>query len=123
MKLRSPTETPIHVALTSGHTAVIGPEPIEVDKRFFRAAIAKGALREGEEPEQAEVRAEATKLDLIVAAMRLMVAGDEPADFNNDGKPDLRRLSKRAGFEVARDERDAAWQKLADEGDGDNDDA
>lgn len=122
MKLRSPTETPIHVALTSGHTMLIGSEPTEVDKRFFRAAIAKGALREGETPEDAEVRAGQTKLDLIVAAVKLMMAGDDPSDFNADGRPDVRKLSKRAGFDVSRDERDAAWQVIAD-AQGDDDDA
>ncbi len=115
MKLRSPTDTPVHVSLTSGHTMLIGPEPIEVENRFMRKALNLGCLREGEQPEQAEARAEKTKHDLIVAGIQLMMAGDEPADFNNDGTPDLRRLSKRVGFDVSRDERDAAWKSIADD--------
>ena len=115
MKLRSPTDTPVHVSLTSGHTMLIGPEPIEVENRFMRKALILVCLREGEQPEQAEARAEKTKHDLIVAGIQLMMAGDEPADFNNDGTPDLRRLSKRVGFDVSRDERDAAWKSIADD--------
>ena len=42
MKFRSPTGAPVHLALTSGHTAVVGPHPVELDARWHRVAIARG---------------------------------------------------------------------------------
>ena len=43
-RFRSPTDTPLHVALISGHTAVIPPEGIELAPMFYREAIARGAV-------------------------------------------------------------------------------
>lgn len=114
MKFRSPTETPVHISLLSGHTCLIGKDLVEVEQRFVRQAIADGCLREGEEP-AANGPADKTKADLVLDAVRAMVAEAKEEDFNNDGKPDLRKLSKRAGFEVSRDERDTAWQAIADD--------
>lgn len=115
MKFRSPTDEPIYMALTTGHTCVVGPELVEVPDAFRRKAIAEGCLAEGETAAVVEVAAQATKMDLIREALRKMIADAEEADFNNDGKPDLRRLSKKAGFEVSRDERDEAWQDMAED--------
>jgi hypothetical protein len=42
MKFRSPTETTIHLSLTSGHTFVVGPTPVEVSPEFHVCAIQKG---------------------------------------------------------------------------------
>ena len=42
MKFRSPTDAPVHLALTSGHAAVVGPDPVELDARWHRVAIARG---------------------------------------------------------------------------------
>ena len=41
MKFRSPTDAAVHIALTSGHTAVVGPDPVELDARWHRVAIAR----------------------------------------------------------------------------------
>lgn len=43
-QFRSPTDTALHVALTSGHTAVIPPEGIELAPMFHREAIACGTV-------------------------------------------------------------------------------
>lgn len=115
MKFRSPTDTPVYMALTNGHTCVVGPDLTEVPDMFRRKAIAEGCLAEGETAAQAEAVQATRKIDLIRNAMQRMIADAEESDFNNDGKPDLRKLSKRAGFEVSRDERDEAWQDMADD--------
>jgi hypothetical protein len=47
MKFRSPTEHPVHLALTSGHTAVVGPDPVELDARWHRVAIERGCVPAG----------------------------------------------------------------------------
>lgn len=49
MKFRSPTELPIHLALTSGHTFVIGAEPVDVPNQFLRHAVTEGCIAVGAE--------------------------------------------------------------------------
>lgn len=44
MLLKSPTDTPLHIALLSGHAILIGPEPREVDAMFVSHAIQAGAI-------------------------------------------------------------------------------
>ncbi|MEK7425736.1 MAG: hypothetical protein AAB131_18075 [Actinomycetota bacterium] len=116
MKFRSPTEQPIYMALTSGHTFVVGPESIEVPKLFHRQAVMEGCLPEGMDslPKEDDT-ALATKQSLIEEAMRKMVAEANTDDFTNDGKPDTRKLSARVGFTVLKEERDAAWEVVGED--------
>ena len=110
MRFRSPTETPIFLALTSGQTIVIGPELVEVPRHFHRLAVAHECLPEGMSempPEDPSI--EDTKAGLILAAVKEMMAKPQPGDFASDGKPDARRLSAKVGFTVMRQERDTAW--------------
>ena len=115
MKFRSPTNASVYIGLTTGHTITIGPDLVEVPVMFRRKAIAEGCLPEGVEDAPPPEVVQKNKADLIIEAMRRMIAGADEADFNNDGKPDVRRLSKAAGFEVSRDERDGAWSELGDD--------
>jgi len=114
MRFKSPTENPIFVALTSGHTAQIGPEYGDLPEIFHREAIANGAVPEPA-PGQAKIEADKPPFDRKVAiaeAMNAMLDGSMDGDFTADGKPDLGRLSARVGFTVSRDERDAIWINL-----------
>ena len=116
MKFRSPTENPVYLANTAGHTFVVGPELVEVPKMFHRAAVLEECIPEGMDASpSAEPAADATKMDLIAKALRAMVADADTADFNNDGRPDTRRLSARCGFTVLASERDAAWEAVQDD--------
>ena len=45
MKFRSPSDQPIHIALTTGHTAVVPPDGVELDPMFHKEASARGAVR------------------------------------------------------------------------------
>lgn len=114
MKFRSPTETPIHIGLLSGHTCLIGPELVEVPQMFHRQAVAKGALPEGVEPDPVAGKSD-TKHDLILKGIRAMVKDENDGDFNQDGKPDTRKLSARVGFTVSSDERNTAWEEIAND--------
>ncbi|WP_428414388.1 hypothetical protein [Methylibium sp.] len=116
MKFRSPTEQPIYMALTSGHTFVVGPELIEVPKLFHRQAVMEGCIPEGMDslPKDDDTPS-ATKQSMIEAAMRKMVAEANTDDFTNDGKPDTRKLSARVGFTVLKEERDAAWEVVGED--------
>ena len=113
MKFRSPTDQPIYMGLTSGHTFVVGPDLIEVPKIFHRQAVAEGCIPEGMDSLPSEDNTPSdTKHTLIVAAVRKMVEAADAADFTNDGKPDTRKLSARVGFTVLKEERDAAWEEV-----------
>jgi hypothetical protein len=113
MKFQSPTEQPIFIALTTGHTCVIGPALIEVEPRFHREAVARGAIPEGMAASVALVGGhEATTTELIAKAVRAMVADADGDEFGNDGRPKATAISKRVGFTVSREQRDAAWAEL-----------
>lgn len=119
MRFKSPTDTPISIGLTSGHMCSIGPEFTEVDKRFHRDAVAQGAILEGLEDEAPAANSDAGKTELILAAIRAMVANPKEGDFTGDGKPAVGKVSAHAGFTVTRGERDDAWAVVCDEQDAD----
>ena len=45
MKFRSTTGQDVHIALTTGQTALITTDGVELDKIFHKEAIARGCLR------------------------------------------------------------------------------
>lgn len=113
MKFRSPSDQPIHVALTTGHTACITPEGVELDPMFHKEASARGAVCFDDSASAVtftmtpEVRKAA-----ICAALTGMLDGKVEDDFTTDGKPNLRKLKERVGFTVTREEADAAFIEL-----------
>ncbi len=112
MKFRSTTGQPVHLALTSGHTAVVTTEGNELDSVFHRTAIANGCLPEGVSSDVPDPGAEPTRKEIIVGAMNAMLDGKDEKDFNNDGKINLGRLNARLGFTIARDEADAIFEEI-----------
>lgn len=48
---RSPSTTPVHIALLSGHAVVIGPDGRDLLPLFESAALAAGCIREPDKPE------------------------------------------------------------------------
>lgn len=119
MKFRSPTEEPIHVSLVTGHTALVTMEGVELDPMFHREAISKGAIPGSLTPEQAlmlDAKPEAPQFDrkgTIVKVLKAMLDGNDEGDFNADGKPDLRKVNARLGFQASRSEVDAAWNEVS----------
>lgn len=114
MKLRSPTEKPVHIALRSGHTCLVTPEGIDVDKGFIREALSRGCRAVGVDMEAPPPEADVIdRQSLISKAIQDMLDGTDEGAFTADGKPNLNALSKFAGFQVSREERDAAWDKVA----------
>ncbi len=122
MKFYPPNgEKSLTVGLTSGHMAVIPAEGIELEGRFHKEAISRGALTESmrndvlaQDPAADEVGSFNRK-DAIAKAMNIMLAVADKDEFTNDGKPDTRALSKRCGFTVTRDERDEVWEEVAED--------
>ena len=66
MRFRSPTEKPIHMGLTSGHTFIVGPDPTEVPPMFQRDAVLAGC----------EVVGSALPLELLKARMEHEAANE-----------------------------------------------
>lgn len=119
MKFKSPNPEPIHIALTSGHTAVIGKTFEELPAIFHREAVARGALIQGVKGQVVASMTPDNRKTLVKNAMQDMLDGNDPADFTQDGKPDTGAVSKRVGFTIDRDERDAIWGELSIEESGD----
>ena len=119
MKFRSPTDEPIHVFLVTGHTALVTAEGVELDPMFHREAISKGAIPGSLTPEQAlmlDAKPEAPQFDRadhIAKVLKAMLDGDNEGDFNKDGKPDLRAVNAKLGFQASRSEVDAVWAEVS----------
>lgn len=115
MKLRSPFPTPLHLALTSGHTFVVPHDGVEVPAVFQAEALSKGAVvAEGEttSPSSASLTA-VVRTETIEAALRAMLDSGDETEFTADGRPNLTKLKNRVGFTVAREEADATWSVVS----------
>lgn len=103
-----------HIALVSGHTAVVEQEGSEIDARFYREAIAMGCVPHGAADEDsADGDAGFDRSRHLLAVINEMVAAADPKEFDASGKPALRAVVRRAGFTVSSSERDAAWEAYA----------
>ena len=111
MKFRSPTDEPLHVALTTGHTCTIPPEGVDLDPMFQREAIARGALA-GDDVALVAQAPQFDRKQVITDAINGMMDGDNEGDFNEDGKPNLKRLNAVIGFQASRSEVDAIFEDL-----------
>lgn len=112
MIFRSPTDEPLQIALTSGHTCTISTDGNDVPAIFHREAIARGALPGGIALEDPESDPAFNRKQAIIESLNQMLDGGDENDFTNQGKPDLRKLNARLGFQVAREEADSAWTEL-----------
>lgn len=127
MKFRSPTETPIHVALTTGHTAVIPQEGVELAPMFHREAISRGAIPGSLTNEEALLLSGNSAANTLASntpppgfdrnaeirkVIESMLAGSNEGDFNNDGKPSMAVVNKLLGFQASRSEVDAVWTAM-----------
>lgn len=113
-------QTEVHIALLNGHTALVTEDGTELEARFRREAIARGCLPEGIGADPV-IEGELPPFDReakILDAINDMIDGNDAADFNADGSPNLRNLSDRVGFQVSRSERDAAMAKIEAEASG-----
>ncbi len=113
MKFRSTTGEDVHLALTNGHTAIVTAKGNELDKRFHREAIAHGCLPEGVEEQNEEVAPQTDRKKIITDAINAMLAGSDPEDFTQQGKPSMVRLLARVGFQASRSEVDAIWDDMS----------
>lgn len=113
MKFRSTTGEEVHISLTTGHTAVVGVELAELEKRFHKEAIARGCLPEGVEDDAPAAPDGFDRVKVITAALNAMTDGSDEGDFTAAGKPVLAKLNARVGFTVSRSEADAIWDEIS----------
>lgn len=119
MKLYAPTEEAVSIGLTSGHMLVIEHSGTETPMMFRREAISRGCVSSLEELEQSGVEKDFDRKKVIADAIRGMLDGNNEGDFKNDGTPNLNALQKRVGFSVQREEADAIFKEVSEEGEGD----
>lgn len=114
MKFRSPSDQPIHIALITGHTAVVPPDGVDLDPMFHKEASARGAVA-FDDSSSSTMTPEVRKAAISAALTGMLDSKDED-DFTADGKPNLRKLKERVGFAVTREEADAAFIELTAKG-------
>lgn len=113
MKFRSPTDEPLHIGLTTGHTAVVSAEGTELAPMFHREAIARGAFPVESSAVSMDMQTQLLGRQLVIKeALSAMLNGADKDDFTADGKPNLVRLKAKAGFAVTREEADAIVAEL-----------
>lgn len=113
MKFRSPTDEPLHIALTTGHTTVVSADGTELDSMFHREAISRGAVLVDVSSASMDLQTQLLGRQLLVKeAMIAMLNGADKDDFTADGKPNLTRLKSKSGFAVTREEADAIFAEL-----------
>ena len=110
MKFRSPSDQPIHIALTTGHTAVVTPEGVPLDPMFHKEASARGAV--AFDDNTTIVPSPEDRKAAISAALKGMLDGAAEGDFTAEGKPNLLRLKAAVGFAVTREEADVVFVEL-----------
>lgn len=114
MKFVSTTGENIQISLTTGHTALITAEPAELDARFHKEAIARGAMPVGIQAEVVQAAAPAFDRAAVIAkTLNEMLDGGVEGDFNNDGRPALAKVNARLGFTASREEVDAVWAEIS----------
>lgn len=127
MKFRSPTEKPVYVALTSGHAAVIGPEFRELPEILHRKALEEGCITDNMDEATINARTQSaapgkSKHEILVDTIKAMAKEANDGDFvPSTGLPNLKKLAKRVGWNVSREEMMQAVQAIADEDENDAD--
>ncbi|MGL6289235.1 MAG: hypothetical protein ACRC2H_00945 [Silanimonas sp.] len=108
--MRSADGELIRIALITGHTILIGAEPVEVPAIFQIEARKSGAVfaKEGDLPatpgEGEKPNATTQETDQIKAALVLMLEREEDGDFTTAGQPNLRAVRELCGFNAERDD-------------------
>lgn len=125
MKFRSPTDEPIYLGLTSGHTVVVTREGVDLDAKWNREAIANGcipgtltdeeaALLAAGGPAAANVPGFNREAEIKKVLEKMLDSTEEDGMFRQDGRPDLRKVNSMLGFQADRTEVDKVWDALAE---------
>lgn len=126
MKFKSPTETPVYLALLSGHCAVVGPEWRELPIILHKKAFEEGCITDNMDAETIAAKVEnaqpqKSNHEILVETIKGMAANPQDGDFTAADLPNLKRLSSLVGWTVSREEMMQAVQAIADEDENDAD--
>jgi hypothetical protein len=121
MKFRSPGDTPVYISLLSGHTALIGSEFRDLPPLLHRKALEAGCLTDNMDEETINARIESARpsednQEILIARINEMMTAPDEGYFTGAGMPNLKVLSRLAGWSVSREEMMQAVQAIgADE--------
>jgi len=114
MRLKSPTDKPVHVALTDGTAITIGPGGRDVPVGLRKAAFAKGCIPANAKAEDmAQEVAEPTEKDrpeILRDALKKL--RDDGTPLTGAGLPNRNVVSARAGWNVSAVELTDAWNSM-----------
>lgn len=125
MKFRSPSDEPVYVSLTNGHSAVIGTEFRELPDILHRKALEEGCITDNMDEATIKARTEIAQPgksnhEILIEAIEDMSKDAQDGDFvASTGLPNLKKLAKRVGWNVSREEMMQAVQAIADGDDPD----
>lgn len=128
MKFRSRSdEQVIRLASTSGHIVLVGKEFVEVPEHMESKAYAEGCVSEAlynsiRADMEKDAAAQAAlvggaltaeqKHEAIKAAIVAMLDGKDEGSFTTAGLPNMKVLAKQCGFQLTKDEMEAAWNEI-----------
>lgn len=114
MKFRAPTAEPVHIALLSGHSAIVGPEWRELPPIFHAEALARrcevdkgGVIAPKDVPVQPSDEAQNQVADVdqhYRKAIEQMLERSEEGDFTNDDLPNINVVSSLCGFRAVKED-------------------
>lgn len=124
MKFRCPGDKPIHIASTTGHADWVGLEFKELHPLLHVKALQLGCITDNMSQASIDAnkpveshRIEGYEERLNQVLLQLKETGE---DLTSNGMPDLRKLGKRLGFGVDRDDVMNMWVKINKENPVDN---
>lgn len=118
LKFRSPADEPVHVAVLSGHAALVGPDWRELPPILHRQAIADGCITDNMPAETIAAALESatppfSQESAIQNGIIKMLDADNPGEnFTRAGLPNLNVLSHTVGFNVDREQVQKVWAAM-----------
>ena len=117
MKLKSPGDEPVQVALLSSHCLVVYPEGPEVPPMFRKEAFKQGCIPVGVGGDEVsgppEQEPNKGRMEMIKDTVKKMLEAD--CKLTGAGLPNLKELSKETGFPVTAVELGEVWKELEEE--------
>ena len=119
-KFRAPI-SPIRVALTSGHVAIIGLKLAELSEQFWAEAYALGAISgdmegssvaEKAKAKEEEIKANALKEKEELTEVLKGLFSDPQGSLDKNGLPLTRKVSARLGRTINRPQMLKIWEEL-----------
>lgn len=114
MKFRAPTDEAVHIALLSGHSAIVTREWRELDPIFQAEALARrcevdkgGVIAPKDVPVKAGDSAQNQVADVdqhYRNAIEQMLERNDDGDFTNDELPNIKVVSSLVGFRAVKED-------------------